>query len=121
VVGPHPFPMIVRDFQSVIGTEAKQQFKDLTGSLPNALIASVRGGSNAMGLFYPFIEDDHVKVFGIVAGGLGIPTHRHAAGVVTGSTGILHGTMSVLVQDPCGQITEVFSISAGLDYPGVGP
>ena len=121
VVGPHPFPMIVRDFQSVIGTEAKQQFKDLTGSLPNALIASVGGGSNAMGLFYPFIEDEHVKIYGIEAGGLGIPTHKHSAAVATGSTGILHGTMTELLQDPFGQITEAFSISAGLDYPGVGP
>src|SRR5699024_12370487 len=95
-------------------------FKDLTGSLPNALIASVGGGSNAMGLFYPFIEDEHVKIYGIEAGGIGITTHKHSAEVETGSTGILHGTMTEILQDPFGQITKAFSISAGLDYLGVG-
>src|SRR5699024_8057250 len=108
VVRPHSFPMIVRDFQSVIGTEAKQQFKDLTGSLPNAFIASVGGGSNAMGLFYPFIDDEHVKFYGIEACGLGIPTHKHSSSVASRSTGILHGTMTELLQDPFGQITEAF-------------
>lgn len=121
VVGPHPFPMIVRDFQSVIGTEAKRQFKDQTDSLPDALIAPVGGGSNAMGLFYPFINDASVKIYGIEAGGLGIESNKHSAAVTTGTTGILHGTMTEILQDAHGQITEAFSISAGLDYPGVGP
>lgn len=121
VVGPHPFPMIVRDFQSVIGDEAKRQFKEQTGSLPDALIAPVGGGSNAMGLFYPFINDLNVKMYGIEAGGLGLESNKHAAAVTTGTTGILHGTMTELLQDEHGQITEAFSISAGLDYPGVGP
>ena len=121
VVGPYPFPMIVRDFQSVIGTEAKRQFKEQTGLLPNALIAPVGGGSNAMGLFYPFINDSSVKIYGIEAGGLGIDSNQHSAAITTGTTGILHGTMTELLQDRDGQITEAFSISAGLDYPGVGP
>lgn len=121
VVGPHPFPMIVRDFQSVIGTEAKRQFKEQTGLLPDALIAPVGGGSNAMGLFYPFINDSSVKIYGIEAGGLGLDSNKHSAAVTTGTTGILHGTMTELLQDAHGQITEAFSISAGLDYPGVGP
>ncbi len=121
VVGPHPFPMIVRDFQSVIGSEAKRQFKEQTGTLPDALIAPVGGGSNAMGLFYPFINDSSVKIYGIEAGGLGIKSNKHSAAVTTGTTGILHGTMTELLQDAHGQITEAFSISAGLDYPGVGP
>lgn len=121
VVGPHPFPMIVRDFQAVIGNEAKKQFKDETGSLPDALIAPVGGGSNAMGLFHPFINDPSVKMYGIEAGGLGLESKKHSAAVTTGTTGILHGTMTELLQDSHGQITEAFSISAGLDYPGVGP
>src|SRR5699024_416255 len=121
VVGPHPFPMIVRDFQSVIGNEAKEQFKEKTGLLPDVLIAPVGGGSNAMGLFHPFVNDSSVKMYGIEAGGLGLETKKHSAAITTGTTGILHGTMTELLQDSHGQITEAFSISAGLDYPGVGP
>lgn len=121
VVGPHPFPKIVRDFQSIIGNETKKQHLAQTGKLPDALIAPVGGGSNAMGMFYPFIDDSEVKMYGIEAGGLGIDSNKHSAATSTGSTGILHGTMTKLLQDDDGQITEAFSISAGLDYPGVGP
>lgn len=121
VVGPHPFPQIVRDLQSVIGKETKQQIVKQTGSLPEAVIACVGGGSNAMGMFYPFVEDDGVKLYGVEAGGAGIETKQHAATLSSGSIGILHGTMTHLLQDDHGQIEEAFSISAGLDYPGVGP
>lgn len=121
VVGPHPFPKIVRDLQSIIGKETKKQFKAQTGNLPNNIIASVGGGSNAMGMFYDFIEDQNVKLYGVEAGGLGIKTDKHAATLSAGSTGILHGTMTRLLQSESGQIEEAFSISAGLDYPGVGP
>ncbi len=121
VVGPHPFPQIVRDLQSVIGKETKQQIVEQTGSLPEAVIACVGGGSNAMGMFYPFVEDDGVKFYGVEAGGAGIETKQHAATLSSGSIGILHGTMTHLLQDDHGQIEEAFSISAGLDYPGVGP
>ncbi|MBP1948566.1 tryptophan synthase subunit beta [Virgibacillus litoralis] len=121
VVGPHPFPKIVRDFQSVIGEESKQQYHAETGSLPDAVIACVGGGSNAMGMFYPFIQDENVKMYGVEAGGSGIETNKHAATLTAGSIGILHGTMSHLLQDEHGQIEEAHSISAGLDYPGVGP
>lgn len=121
VVGPHPFPQIVRDLQSVIGKETKQQIVEQTGSLPDAVIACVGGGSNAMGMFYPFVEDDGVKLYGVEAGGAGIETKQHAATLSSGSIGILHGTMTHLLQDDHGQIEEAFSISAGLDYPGVGP
>lgn len=121
VVGPHPFPQIVRDFQSVIGKETKEQILTQTGKLPDHIIAAVGGGSNAMGMFYPFIEDKDVKLYGIEAGGLGIRTGKHAATLTDGSTGILHGTMTQLLQSESGQIKEAFSISAGLDYPGVGP
>ncbi|CDO03990.1 tryptophan synthase beta chain [Oceanobacillus picturae] len=121
VVGPHPFPQIVRDLQSVIGNETKQQIVEQTGSLPDAVIACVGGGSNAMGMFYPFVEDDGVKLYGVEAGGAGIETKQHAATLSSGSIGILHGTMTHLLQDDHGQIEEAFSISAGLDYPGVGP
>ncbi|MCG3419261.1 tryptophan synthase subunit beta [Oceanobacillus jordanicus] len=121
VVGPHPFPQIVRDLQSVIGKETKQQIVEQTGSLPDAVIACVGGGSNAMGMFYPFIEDNEVKLYGVEAGGAGIETKQHAATLSSGSIGILHGTMTHLLQDDHGQIEEAFSISAGLDYPGVGP
>lgn len=121
VVGPHPFPQIVRDLQSVIGKETKQQIVEQTGSLPEAVIACVGGGSNAMGMFYPFVEDDGVKLYGVEAGGAGIETKQHAATLSSGSIGILHGTMTHLLQDDHGQIEEAFSISAGLDYPGVGP
>ncbi len=121
VVGPHPFPKIVRDFQSVIGNETKEQFKQKTGKLPNAVIACVGGGSNAMGMFYPFIQEESVTMYGVEAGGQGLETSKHAATLTSGSVGILHGTMTHLLQDAHGQIEEAFSISAGLDYPGVGP
>lgn len=121
VVGPHPFPKIVRDLQSVIGKETKQQIVDQTGKLPDAVIACVGGGSNAMGMFYPFVEDKEVRLYGVEAGGAGIETNKHAATLTTGSVGVLHGTMTHLLQDQHGQIEEAFSISAGLDYPGVGP
>lgn len=121
VVGPHPFPKIVRDFQSVIGNETRQQMKEQAGSLPDAVVACVGGGSNAMGMFYPFIEDEGVELYGVEAGGHGIASKKHAATLLDGSKGILHGTMTHLLQDDHGQIKETFSISAGLDYPGVGP
>ncbi|WP_089802866.1 tryptophan synthase subunit beta [Halolactibacillus alkaliphilus] len=121
VVGPHPFPQIVRDFQSMIGTETKSQFKEKTGKLPDALIACIGGGSNAMGMFYPFVDDASVKMYGVEAGGHGIETGKHAATLTGGSVGVLHGTMTYLLQDADGQITEADSISAGLDYPGIGP
>lgn len=121
VVGPHPFPKIVRDFQAVIGQETKQQILDKTDSLPDAVVAAVGGGSNAMGMFYPFIDDESVKMYGVEAGGLGIDSNKHSATLSAGSVGILHGTMTHLLQDRDGQIEEAFSISAGLDYPGVGP
>ncbi|MCG1027411.1 tryptophan synthase subunit beta [Virgibacillus halodenitrificans] len=121
VVGPHPFPKIVRDFQSVIGNETKEQFKQKAGKLPNAVIACVGGGSNAMGMFYPFIQEESVTMYGVEAGGQGLETSKHAATLTSGSIGVLHGTMTHLLQDAHGQIEEAFSISAGLDYPGVGP
>ena len=121
VVGPHPFPKIVRDFQSVIGKETKEQIVAQTGGLPNHVIASVGGGSNAIGMFHPFVEDTDVQLYGVEAGGLGIDTGKHAATLSVGNSGILHGTMTNLLQSESGQIKEAFSISAGLDYPGVGP
>lgn len=121
VVGPHPFPQIVRDFQSVIGNETKKQAIEHTGKLPDAIVACVGGGSNAIGMFYPFVEDTSVKLYGVEAGGLGLETDKHAATLSKGKIGILHGTMTHLLQDDHGQIKEAFSISAGLDYPGVGP
>src|SRR5690625_3308091 len=121
VVGPHPFPKIVRDFQSVIGSETRAQVLEQTGDLPDAVIACVGGGSNAMGMFYPFIQDESVKLFGVEAGGLGIESKKHSATLATGEVGILHGTMTHLLQDDHGQIEETYSISAGLDYPGIGP
>lgn len=120
VVGPHPYPMIVRDFQRVIGKETKEQILQKEGKLPNALVACVGGGSNAIGMFYDFLDDD-VKMYGIEAGGKGIKTGEHAASLVTGSEGVLHGALSYVLQDKIGQILTTHSISAGLDYPGVGP
>ena len=120
VVGPHPFPMIVRDFQRVIGDETKQQIQEAEGRLPDALIACVGGGSNSMGLFYPFAEDKEVKMIGVEAAGHGIETGKHGASLGHGAVGILHGMKSYLLFDADGQITEAHSISAGLDYPGVG-
>ncbi len=121
VVGPHPFPMMVRDFQSVIGRETKEQILKLEGRLPDAIIACVGGGSNAMGIFYPFVEDEGVKLIGVEAGGLGIHTGKHASSINGGSVGVLHGMKSYFLQDEEGQILPTHSISAGLDYPGVGP
>jgi len=121
VVGPHPYPMIVRDFQSIIGIEARQQILEATGRLPDYLIACVGGGSNAMGLFHPFVNDASVKLVGVEAGGLGLSTGKHGASLTAGSIGVLHGTKSYVLQDEAGQIRETHSISAGLDYPGVGP
>src|SRR5699024_1080020 len=121
VVGPHPFPKIVRDFQAVIGQETKQQIQKQTGRLPNHVLAPVGGGSNAIGMFYPFIENNEVKLYGVEAAGLGVDSDKHAATLSKGQTGVLHGTMTQLLQTEAGQIKEAFSISAGLDYPGVGP
>jgi tryptophan synthase beta chain len=121
VVGPHPYPMIVRDFQSVIGKEIKRQMKNLYGKNPDALIACVGGGSNAIGTFFPFIDDLNVLLYGVEAGGTGIRSGRHAASLIAGSEGILHGMRTYILQDDNGQVQETHSISAGLDYPGVGP
>ena len=121
VVGPHPYPTMVRDFQRIIGDEVKTQILDKEGRLPDHLIACVGGGSNAMGLFYPFIEEKEVKMYGVEAGGLGLDTDKHAATMAKGTMGVIHGMMTYLLQDDQGQIMPVYSISAGLDYPGVGP
>jgi Tryptophan synthase beta chain len=121
VVGPHPFPMMVRDFQSVIGKEAKEQILEKEGKLPKAVVACVGGGSNAMGIFYPFVEDEGVRLVGVEAGGLGLETGKHSASINAGRVGILHGMRSFFLQDEEGQILTTHSISAGLDYPGVGP
>ena len=123
VAGPHPYPMMVRDFQSVIGKEVKEQFSAQVGGLPDALVACVGGGSNAIGLFHPFIEDASVKIYGVEAAGYGIEKGpvAHAAPLCAGSVGVLHGNRTYLMEDPNGQIIEGHSISAGLDYPGVGP
>ena len=121
VVGPHPYPMMVRDFQSIIGKETKEQIIAIEGRLPDYLVACVGGGSNAMGLFYEFKDDQEVKMFGVEAAGQGLTTQEHAATLGVGDIGILHGAKSYLLQDENGQIKEAYSISAGLDYPGVGP
>jgi tryptophan synthase beta chain len=121
VAGPHPYPMMVRDFQAVIGKEVKKQHRKLEGRLPDYLVACVGGGSNALGLFYPFMKDKGVRMIGVEAAGHGIATGRHAAPLCAGSPGILHGNLTYLLQDQHGQITHAHSISAGLDYPGVGP
>ncbi|OJF94672.1 tryptophan synthase subunit beta [Alkalibacterium sp. 20] len=121
VVGPHPFPKIVRDFQSVIGKETKEQFEALKHKLPDAIVACVGGGSNAMGIFAPFVNEASVKLYGAEAAGKGIDTGEHAATLTAGKVGVLHGMMSYLLQDEAGQITEPYSISAGMDYPGIGP
>ncbi len=121
VVGPHPYPTIVRDFQSVIGREAREQMLAAEGRLPDYVVACVGGGSNAMGIFYPFVGDAAVKLVGVEAGGAGVETGRHAATLVAGRVGVLHGSRSYLLQDEAGQVRETHSISAGLDYPGVGP
>jgi tryptophan synthase beta chain len=121
VVGPHPFPMMVRDFQSVIGKEAKGQILEREGKLPKVVVACVGGGSNAMGIFYPFVEDEGVRLVGVEAGGLGLETGKHSASINAGQVGVLHGMKSFFLQDEDGQILTTHSISAGLDYPGVGP
>jgi tryptophan synthase beta chain len=121
VVGPHPYPLLVRHFQSVIGTEAREQILAAEGRLPDCCVACVGGGSNAMGLFYPFKDDPGVALVGVEAGGLGVASGKHAATLVAGTPGVLHGAMSYLLQDAEGQVLPTHSISAGLDYPGVGP
>ena len=121
VAGPHPYPQLVRDFQSVIGREAREQCLSMTGQLPDALVACVGGGSNAIGLFHPFLSDESVKMYGVEAGGDGLETGRHAAPLNCGIPGVLHGNRTYLMEDENGQIIETHSVSAGLDYPGVGP
>jgi tryptophan synthase beta chain len=121
VAGPHPYPVMVRDFQSIIGRETRQQMMEAEGRLPDSLVACIGGGSNAMGLFYDFLDEPSVKMYGVEAEGLGIKTGKHAAAITGGKPGILHGNRSYYLQSPEGQIQEAHSISAGLDYPGVGP
>ena len=121
VAGPHPYPMLVRDFHAVIGDESKQQCQEAFGRLPDVLMACVGGGSNAMGLFHPFVQDTSVRLIGVEAAGDGVASGRHAATITEGRAGVLHGAMSLLLQDGDGQVMEAHSISAGLDYPGVGP
>jgi tryptophan synthase beta chain len=119
--GPHPYPELVRDFQSVIGKEARQQMQDRIGRLPALLVAAIGGGSNALGLFHPFLDDADVKMLGVEAAGYGLDGNQHAASLLGGFPGVLHGNKTYLLQDEDGQITEGHSISAGLDYPGIGP
>ena len=120
-IGPHPYPAMVRDFQAVIGREAKEQSRALLGGLPDVVVACVGGGSNAIGIFSAFVDDPGVRLVGVEAGGLGLATGRHAASIVAGSVGVLHGSRTLVLQDDHGQIRETHSVSAGLDYPGVGP
>ena len=121
VAGPHPYPQLVRDFQSVIGREARAQCLEMTGRLPDALVACVGGGSNAIGLFHPFLSDESVAMYGVEAAGLGLDTNQHAAPINRGKPGVLHGNRTYLMEDENGQILHTHSVSAGLDYPGVGP
>lgn len=121
VAGPHPYPVMVRDFQAIIGREARSQILEQTGSLPDALVACVGGGSNAIGLFYPFFKDERVALYGVEAAGHGLETGKHAASLCAGRPGVLHGNRTYLIEDNHGQIVDTYSISAGLDYPGVGP
>ena len=121
VAGPHPYPMMVRDFQRVIGDETREQILEKEGRLPDAIVACVGGGSNAMGIFYPFLEDPSVRLIGVEAAGDGIDTDRHAATIARGRRGVIHGSMTMLLQDEFGQVQPAHSISAGLDYPGIGP
>ncbi len=121
VAGPHPYPAMVRDFQAIIGREARQQIQDQTGRLPDALVACIGGGSNAIGLFHPFLADESVEMYGVEAAGDGLETGRHAAPLCAGMPGVLHGNRTYLMEDKDGQIIETHSVSAGLDYPGVGP
>ncbi|MES2033937.1 MAG: tryptophan synthase subunit beta, partial [Pseudomonadota bacterium] len=119
--GPHPYPAMVRDFQSVIGVETKAQILEAEGRLPDAVVACVGGGSNAIGMFYPFLADESVRIIGVEASGHGLDTNQHAASLTGGRPGVLHGNKTYLLQDPDGQIIDAHSISAGLDYPGIGP
>ncbi|MFP5468444.1 MAG: pyridoxal-phosphate dependent enzyme, partial [Alphaproteobacteria bacterium] len=119
--GPHPYPMLVRDFQSVIGREAREQMLDREGRLPDSLVACIGGGSNAIGLFHPFLDDPGVAMYGVEAAGKGLETGLHAASIAGGQPGVLHGNRTYLLQNEDGQITDAHSISAGLDYPGIGP
>ena len=121
VAGPHPYPAMVRDFQCVIGNEVRKQIMEAEGRLPDTLVACIGGGSNAMGLFHPFLDDKGVRIIGVEAGGKGVETGEHAASLTGGRPGVLHGNRTYLLQDKEGQITEAHSISAGLDYPGIGP
>ncbi|MFO0993923.1 MAG: tryptophan synthase subunit beta [Hyphomicrobiales bacterium] len=121
VAGPHPYPAMVRDFQSIIGVETKKQMMAREGRLPNSLVAAIGGGSNAMGLFHPFLDDKEVEIYGVEAAGLGLNTDKHAASITGGKPGVLHGNRTYLLQNDDGQIIEAHSISAGLDYPGIGP
>ncbi len=121
VAGPHPYPAMVRDFQAIIGREARQQMQDQTGRLPDALVACIGGGSNAIGLFHPFLADESVEMYGVEAAGKGLETGQHAAPLCAGKPGVLHGNRTYLMEDKDGQIIETHSVSAGLDYPGVGP
>jgi tryptophan synthase beta chain len=121
VAGPHPYPMMVRDFQAIIGWESRAQILELEGKLPDVVVAAIGGGSNAIGMFSHFLEDDEVTCVGIEAGGLGLDTTKHGCSLEKGTPGVLHGQCSYLLQDDDGQILEAHSISAGLDYPGIGP
>ncbi|MBY0235395.1 MAG: pyridoxal-phosphate dependent enzyme, partial [Burkholderiaceae bacterium] len=121
VAGPHPYPMMVRDFQRIIGDECLTQMPEMTGRQPDAVIACVGGGSNAIGIFYPYIEHEATRLIGVEAAGLGVDTDKHAATLSKGTPGVLHGNRTYLLQDDNGQIIETHSVSAGLDYPGVGP
>jgi tryptophan synthase beta chain len=121
VAGPHPYPMMVRDFQSVIGRETREQMMAAEGRLPDSLVACIGGGSNAMGLFHPFLDDKGIEIYGVEAAGHGIPTGQHAASITGGRPGVLHGNRTYLLMNEDGQINEAHSISAGLDYPGIGP
>ena len=121
VVGPDPFPRMVRDFQSIIGREAREQFLECLGCLPASVVACVGGGSNAMGMFHPFVSDEYVELVGVEAGGSGIESGHHSASLAAGTPGVLHGSLSYLLQDSDGQVLPAHSVSAGLDYPGVGP
>jgi len=121
VAGPHPFPAMVRDFQSIIGTETRAQMQALEGRLPDSLVAAIGGGSNAMGLFHPFLDEPTIRIIGVEAAGHGLDSGQHAASLTGGRPGVLHGNRTYLLQDADGQITEAHSISAGLDYPGIGP
>jgi tryptophan synthase beta chain len=121
IAGPHPYPMMVRDFQSIIGRETREQMLAAEGRLPDSLVACIGGGSNAMGLFHPFLDEDRIEIYGVEAAGHGLKTGRHAASIAGGRPGVLHGNRTYLLMDEDGQINEAHSISAGLDYPGIGP